>query len=158
MYEKALFYYFLVEHMFWIFVRISKTYVAWRFYAMFLHNFSLTVTFWAKVSWHLNSHYNEFCRCIECRYKEGWLYKWSNPGKATFMKQSFSKILSQPWWLSLMHVRLVIRRLRVWSHRGQQHSLAEIDHEIFATVILSLRLIQEGQLSVSGERLHTKTG
>ena len=30
-----------------------------------------------------------------------------------------------------------------------------IDHEIFSTVILSLLLIQEGQLSVSGERMCT---
>ena len=37
--------------------------------------------------------------------------------------------------------------------RGQQHSFVEIDHEIFSTVILSLPLIQEGQLSVSGERM-----
>ena len=83
--RKALFYsFFFIEHMFWIFVRIaslrrfsqiSKIYVAWRFYAMFLHNFSLTVTFWAELSWHSNCHYNEFCRYIECRYKEGWLYK-----------------------------------------------------------------------------------
>ena len=33
--------------------------------------------------------------------------------------------------------------------------LLEIDHEIFSTVILSLPLIQEGQLSVSGERMST---
>ena len=31
-------------------------------------------------------------------------------------------------------------------------SFVEIDHKIFSTVILSLRLIQKGQLSVSGER------
>ena len=31
----------------------------------------------------------------------------------------------------------------------------EIDQEIFSTVILSLPLIQEGQLSVSGERMCT---
>ena len=31
----------------------------------------------------------------------------------------------------------------------------EIDHEIFSTVILSLPLIQEGQLSVSSERMYT---
>ena len=36
-----------------------------------------------------------------------------------------------------------------------QHSFVEIDHEIFSTVILSLLLIQEGQLSVSGERMCT---
>ena len=38
-----------------------------------------------------------------------------------------------------------------------QHSFVEIDHEIFSTVILSLLLIQEGQLSVSGERMCTST-
>ena len=31
--------------------------------------------------------------------------------------------------------------------QGQQHSFVEIDHEIFSMVILSLLLIQEGQLS-----------
>ena len=39
--------------------------------------------------------------------------------------------------------------------RGQQHSFVEIDHEIFSMVILFLPLIQEGQLSVSGERMCT---
>ena len=39
--------------------------------------------------------------------------------------------------------------------RSRQHSFVEIDHEIFSTVILSLPLIQEGQLSVSGERMCT---
>ena len=39
--------------------------------------------------------------------------------------------------------------------RGWQHSSVEIDHEIFSTIILSLQLIQEGQLSVSGERMCT---
>ena len=40
-------------------------------------------------------------------------------------------------------------------HRGRQHSFANCDREIFSTVILSLPLIQEGQLSVSGERMCT---
>ena len=39
--------------------------------------------------------------------------------------------------------------------RGWQHSFVETDHEIFSTVILSLPLIQEGQLSVSGKRMCT---
>ena len=39
--------------------------------------------------------------------------------------------------------------------QGWQHSLAEIDREIFSMVILSLPLIQEGQLSFSGERMCT---
>ena len=38
---------------------------------------------------------------------------------------------------------------------GWQHSFEEIDHEIFSTIILSFPLIQEGQLSVSGERMRT---
>ena len=40
-------------------------------------------------------------------------------------------------------------------HRGRQHSFMEIDHEILSAVILSLLLIQEGQLSVSGKRMCT---
>ena len=39
--------------------------------------------------------------------------------------------------------------------RDQQHSFVEIDHEIFSMVILSLTLIQQEQLSVSGERMCT---
>ena len=42
--------------------------------------------------------------------------------------------------------------------QDRQHSLVEIDHEIFSMVILSLPLIQEGQLSVSGERMCTILG
>ena len=34
---------------------------------------------------------------------------------------------------------------------GRQHFFVETDHEIFSTFILSLPLIQEGQLSISGE-------
>ena len=36
---------------------------------------------------------------------------------------------------------------------SRQHSFMEIDHEILSTVIFFLLLIQEGQLSVSGERI-----
>ena len=36
---------------------------------------------------------------------------------------------------------------------GQQQSFVEIDREILSTGILSLPPIQEGQLSVSGERM-----
>ena len=39
--------------------------------------------------------------------------------------------------------------------RGRQHSVVEIDHEIFSRVVLSFPLIHEGQLSVSGERMCT---
>ena len=40
-------------------------------------------------------------------------------------------------------------------HQGRQYSFMEIDHEIFSTVILSLPLIQEEQLSVSVQRMCT---
>ena len=36
-----------------------------------------------------------------------------------------------------------------------RNSLVETDHEIFSMVILSLPMIQEGQLSVSEERMCT---
>ena len=51
-------------------------------------------------------------------------------------------------------VRLT-RRLQVQPRQGRQHSFVEIDEEIFSTVILSLPLIQEGKLSVPGERMCT---
>ena len=38
-----------------------------------------------------------------------------------------------------------------------QHSFVEIDHEIFSALILSLPVIQERQLSVSGKRMYTNT-
>ena len=44
------------------------------------------------------------------------------------------------------------------SPAGSGNFIYEIDHEIFSRVILSLLLIQEGQLSVSGERTCTSTG
>ena len=49
----------------------------------------------------------------------------------------------------------MIRRLQDHPPPGPQHSFMEIDHEIFSLVILSLLLIQEGQLSISGERMCT---
>ena len=39
--------------------------------------------------------------------------------------------------------------------RDRQHSFLEIDHDIFSIVMLSLPLIQDGQLSVSGKRMCT---
>ena len=47
-----------------------------------------------------------------------------------------------------------VRASQVPHRPGFQHSFVEIDHEIFSTVIFSLPLIQDGQLSVSG----TSTG
>ena len=60
---------------------------------------------------------------------------------------------SWPRWLSWIHWRPGGRGFDF--HRGRQHSSMEIDHEIFSTVILSLPMIQEGQLSVSGEKMCT---
>ena len=52
-------------------------------------------------------------------------------------------------------VRLETRRSWVRPPPRSATFLVEIDHEIFSTVILSLPLIQEGQLSVSGETMCT---
>ena len=38
----------------------------------------------------------------------------------------------------------------------RQYSFVEIGHEIISTAILSLPLIQEGHMSVTGERMFTK--
>ena len=58
------------------------------------------------------------------------------------------------------HVRLTgDQEVKVFSPlQVQQHSLLEIDHGIFSFVILSLSLVQEGQLSVSGKRMCTISG
>ena len=47
----------------------------------------------------------------------------------------------------------MIRRLWVGPPPGWQHSVVEIDHEILSTIIHILLLIEEGQLSVSGEKM-----
>ena len=67
--------------------------------------------------------------------------------------KKFSIQNSRPWWLSWM--RRPTGDGRVNPRRGRQHSFVEIDHEMFSTVILSLPLIKEGQLSVSGLRMCT---
>ena len=54
-----------------------------------------------------------------------------------------------------MCARLVIRLYRDTIPTGPD--IVDIDHEIFSTLILSLLLIQEGQLSVSDERMCTST-
>ena len=61
----------------------------------------------------------------------------------------------QPQWLSWMHVRLVIRRLSVDPRHVGNNFLWRFDHEIFSAFILSLLLIQEVHLSVSGKRMCT---
>ena len=57
---------------------------------MFLHNLWLIVTSYVKVSWQSNCHYNEFCHCIECRYKEGCLYTNNLHARA---------LLVHPWFM-----------------------------------------------------------
>ena len=47
------------------------------------------------------------------------------------------------------------QEMRVRPQTGRQHLFLETDYEIFSTVILSLPLNQEGQLSVSGKRMCT---
>ena len=53
-----------------------------------------------------------------------------------------------------MRVRPFDQKVGARPPPGRQHSSAEIDHEIFSKVILSLMLMQEGQCSVSGKRMH----
>ena len=55
-----------------------------------------------------------------------------------------------------VHMRYNIRKCTFRHVHPVKILIVKIDHEIFSTVILSLLLIQEGQLSVSGERMYTK--
>ena len=65
-------------------------------------------------------------------------------------------LFGRPRWISWMRRPTGDQKVAGSTPRlGRQHSFVEIDHEIFSTVILSLPLIQEGQLSVSGERMCT---
>ena len=59
-----------------------------------------------------------------------------------------------PTSVALLDTHPLIRRLRVRPRRVS-NILSLIDYEIFSMVILSLMLIQEGQVSVSGERMCT---
>ena len=61
-----------------------------------------------------------------------------------------------PRWLSWMHRPTGDQEVAGSTPADVgKHSFVEIDREIFSTVILSLPLIQEGQLSVSGKRMCT---
>ena len=87
----------------------------------------------------------------------------------TGVKETFQRILKKKGMASWMGVRLVCGQSRVRSSRPatffcgergfdphvRQHSFAENGHEIISVDILSLPLIQEGQLSVTGENLCT---
>ena len=65
-------------------------------------------------------------------------------------------IFRRPRWLSWMRRPTGDQEVAGSTpRRGRQHSFVQIDHGIFSTVILSFPLIQEGQLSVSGETMCT---
>ena len=82
---------------------------------------------------------------VDCNWQNTYVYiKWRISKKARLRLCSFCVLCFQRRPLQIFNPR-----------RGRQHSFVEIDHEIFSTVILSLPLIQEGQLSVSGERMCT---
>ena len=75
--------------------------------------------------------------------------------KVGALVQNLEYVPCRPRWLSWMRVRLVVRRLRVRPLPVGNILSWRFDHEIFSTVNLSLPLIQEGQLSVAGERIYT---
>ena len=112
---------------------------------------------------------NSVIKRLWCTYflieKDGYieLYYKLLKGNTTFMRRILLK-MRLSWSLAHCNNRqLQLHAPSDWRpggrgfnpRRGRQHSFVEIDHEIFSTVILSLPLIQEGQLSVSGERMCT---
>ena len=72
-----------------------------------------------------------------------WLYNYD--------LQKNLHVGSRAWQLDRMRVCLVCRRSG-FDPQVRQNSFVEISHEIVSTAILSLPLIQIGQLSVAGEK------
>ena len=67
----------------------------------------------------------------------------------SLFRQKFTRLHDHFPWFPFLHNAIFLLL------PDELHSFVEIDHEIFSTVILSLPLIQGGQLSVSGERMCT---
>ena len=75
----------------------------------------------------------------------------------------FTRVTQMDWLSDLPALVAQLDALSDWRpgdrgfnpRKGRQHSFVGIHREIFSRVILSLPLIQEGQLSVSGERMCT---
>ena len=81
---------------------------------------------------------------------------WTNPELKTSLNKSLYATVFWPRWLSWMRRPTGDQEVAGSTPAEVGNiSFMEIDHEIFSTVILSLPLIQEGQLSVSGERMCT---
>ena len=76
-------------------------------------------------------------------------------GERTVARGPLVFFFCRPRWLSWMRRLTGDQEVAGSTPSEVDNSFVEIDHEIFSTVILSLRLIQEGQLSVSGERMCT---
>ena len=157
---------FFSKHRLWILFRRPN----WRGFVLigrFLWSPTISL-FWAEISKHI--HISCFISNVsmnEVDFLEQWadvksFKSWST--RHTKNTNFSPKIGNHTVWFDSCAglggsvgraVRLETRRSRVQPRRGRQHSSVEIDHEIFSTVILSLPLIQEGQLSVSGERMCT---
>ena len=112
--------------------------------------------YWKNVVFAQSNKCCELCK-TKCQPMRSvmWWRRISNSISQNIPSQIFFVIQSdsQPWWLSWILNRPGGREFK--PRRGLQHSFVEIDDEIFSTVILYLLLIQEGQMSVSGERMFT---
>ena len=97
-----------------------------------------------------------WCTCGWDTVKQIFIYFIKAPDKALFFQKKIDIFL-------ILHKNICCgysleAPLRGASNEYPQYMFSsrnQIDHEIFSTVILSLPLIQEGQLSVSGERMCT---
>ena len=107
-------------------------------------------------SYKLTHQFLEYCKIDFFQYKQELV--WLNPRRCDIAFHRFLVvILVEPASVAQLDAPSDWRPggRGFNPRRGRQHSFVEIDHEIFSTVILSLPLIQEGQLSVSGERMCT---
>ena len=108
----------------------------------------LLVLFWWSCVLYCHSMSFNTCLALFIRsvFDEGVLYCHSI---------SLNSCLGRPWWLIWMRRPTGDQDIAGSTPAEVDIFFVEIDNEIFSTVILSLPLIQEGQLSVSDKRMCT---
>ena len=107
------------------------------------------IRFWWSWQFSRSLHY-KYSISEPCVHSVLWTNRWNLTKLAQIYYWDWGKK-----WLDFGDLYFIFKVTPALWNWGRQHSFVEIDHEIFSMVILSLPLIQEGQLSVSGERMCT---
>ena len=152
--RQCLISYYIYSHFFWVSGSVRHCVFCCFFFSFFFFFFCfLFVCFFLPTMMRLSPLIRERKK-VKLRYLR--TLHIDLPAIHQMTDHNSSKSYCRPRWLSWMRRPTGDQEVAGSTpRRGQQHSFVEIDHEIFSTVILSLPLIQEGQLPVSGERMCT---